>query len=192
MIHSIEGTVVSKGENFFVVVVGGLGFKVFTNVRNLKKFAAGAGPAKFFTHLQVREDGADLYGFEAERELAFFELLISVSGVGPRSALAVMQIAELDHLAAAIKEGRPDALTRAAGIGRKTAERIIVELRTKVSVEQSGAVVKKLEMDADIVETLVGLGYGREQVREALSRVGESVTGLEGRLKTALKILSAK
>jgi Holliday junction DNA helicase RuvA len=147
---------------------------------------------KLFTHLNVKEDALDLYGFGTPDEMDFFELLISVSGVGPRSALAILDVGRLDELSAAIKEGRPDLLTRAAGIGRKTAERVILELRSKVESVKSGAVVEKMQTDSDLAEALTSLGYRRDEARTALEKVGEDVVGAENRLKAALKILSTK
>ncbi len=175
-----------------VVETGGLGLKIATNARNLKDAGAVGGTVKLFTHLHVREDGMDLYGFLTEQELAFFEMLISVSGVGPKSALSILDVANLDELSAAIKEGRPDLLTRASGIGTKTAERIIVELRTKVQVVRSDRVVEKMEGDADIVEALTGLGYRREEARAAVAKVDAKIRGTEERLKAALAVLSKK
>ena len=147
---------------------------------------------KLFSYLHVREDILDLYGFLNEEELHFFELLISVSGVGPKSALSVLDISDIKELAASIQENRPDLLTRASGIGRKTAERIIIDLRNKVKVERSEESVKRMESDADIVETLTNLGYRREDTKAALQKVGKEITGLELRLKAALKILGKK
>jgi Holliday junction DNA helicase RuvA len=140
----------------------------------------------------VREDALDLFGFTSEGELQFFEMLISVSGVGPKSALAILDTAPLDELSAAIKEGRPDLLTRAAGIGRKTAERVIVELRSKVQSSKSGAVVDKMQTDSDLVEALMSLGYHRDQARAALAHVDEKVVGTEARLRAALAVLANK
>jgi Holliday junction DNA helicase RuvA len=119
-------------------------------------------------------------------------MLISVSGVGPKSALSILDVAKLDELAAAIKEGRPDLLTRASGIGLKTAERIIVELRSKVQSSKSGSVVEKMEGDADIIEALTGLGYRREEARAALAKIDQKIRGTEDRLKAALAMLAKK
>ncbi|MDP2598768.1 MAG: Holliday junction branch migration protein RuvA [Candidatus Liptonbacteria bacterium] len=208
MIYSISGKLTAKGAHFAVVDVAGIGLKVFASGRTLGALPAvgvnvrpseergsterTSANVKFFTHLHVREDSLDLFGFLGAEELDFFELLISVSGVGPKSALSVMDVAELKNLSAAIKEGRPDLLTRASGIGRKTAERIILELRTKVSAEKSGVTVGKMDTDVDLVETLVGLGYRREQAKSALQKVDEKIIDLEDRLKAALKILGNK
>ena len=98
----------------------------------------------------------------------------------------------LAELSAAIKENRPDLLTRAAGIGRKTAERVIVELRTKVQSSKSGAVVEKMQTDSDLVEALMSLGYHRDQARAALGKVGADVEGTEARLRAALAVLANK
>ncbi len=192
MVHTVFGKLAAKGDRFVVVETGGLGLKIATNARNLKDAGAVGGTVKLFTHLHVREDGMDLYGFLTEQELAFFEMLISVSGVGPKSALSILDVANLDELSAAIKEGRPDLLTRASGIGTKTAERIIVELRTKVQVVRSDRVVEKMEGDADIVEALTGLGYRREEARAAVAKVDAKIRGTEERLKAALAVLSKK
>ena len=192
MLYSVSGKLISKSGHFAVVDAAGLGLKVFTNGRTLGALSAIGSAIKFFCHLHMREDGLELYGFLTEAELNFFELLISISGVGPKSALSIMEVAELKSLAAAIKEGRPDLLTRASGIGRKTAERIILELKNKVQAEKSEAVVGRMETDADLVETLVGLGYRREQAKAALSKVDEKIANLEERLKAALKILGGR
>lgn len=192
MLYSVSGELAAKGENFAVVEAAGLGLKVFTNHRNLEKLPAIGSAIKFFCHLHMRDDGLELYGFLTEVELNFFELLISVAGVGPKSALNILEVAELKELAAAVKEARPDLLTRASGIGRKTAERIILELKGKVQAEKSSLTVGRMETDADLVETLAGLGYRREQVKAALQRVDEKITNLEERLKAALKILSGR
>ena len=134
----------------------------------------------------------ELYGFLSAEELSFFELLISVSGVGPKSALSIIDVANLEELSAAIQESRPDLLTKASGIGRKTAERIIVELRNKVSSSRSGAMVEKMDTDADLVEALSNLGYRREEARDALAKVPRETAGVEARLKEALRILGGK
>jgi len=192
MIYSISGKLISKGANLAVVEVSGIGLKIFTNARTLNALPPAGANVQFFTHLHVREDALDLFGFLDPEELRFFELLISVSGVGPKSALSVLEVSELKNLSAAIKEGRPDLLTRASGIGGKTAERIILELKSKVSAAKSEATVGKMDTDADLVETLVGLGYRKEQAKAALGKVDEKVTNLEARLKAALKFLSGK
>ncbi len=192
MIYNVSGRLASKDEHFAVVDASGMGLKIFASARTLASLPALGTSVKLFTHLHVREDSLDLYGFPTPEELNFFELLISVSGVGPKSALSIMDVSELKNLSAAIKEGRPDLLTRASGIGRKTAERIILDIKSKVISEKSGMVVGKMEADADLVETLVGLGYRRDQAKAALEKVGDKVVNLEERLKAALKFLGTQ
>jgi Holliday junction DNA helicase RuvA len=192
MIFSISGKLAMKESHFVVVEVGGIGMKLFASQQAIESMPAKGAEVKFFTHLHVREDALDLYGFGSDEELTFFEMLISVSGVGPKSALSILDVAPLNELSAAIKEGRPDLLTRASGIGRKTAERVIVELKTKVQSAKSGLVVEKMQTDVDLIEALVGLGYRRDEARVALGKVDMKVTGTEERLKAALGILSKK
>lgn len=191
MIYSIKGPVTAVSDNFAVVEVGGMGLKVFMSERGRKALPRGA-EASLFCHLHVREDALDLYGFRSAEELEFFELLLAISGVGPKSALAVLDVAELAELGAAIQEGRPDLLTKASGIGRKTAERIVLELKGKIRMGGAEEMVKKMEGDSDLVETLVGLGYRRDQAKSALEKVKKEVVGLEARLREALKILGGR
>jgi Holliday junction DNA helicase RuvA len=192
MIYSISGKLALKEVSFAVVEAGGLGLKLFASKQTLEALPAVGTGVTFYCHLHVREDALDLFGFTSPDELDFFEMLISVSGVGPKSALAILDTAPLGELSAAIKEGRPDLLTRAAGIGRKTAERVIVELRSKVQSSKSGAVVEKMQTDSDLVEALMSLGYHRDQARAALGKVDEKVVGTEARLRAALAVLANK
>jgi holliday junction DNA helicase RuvA len=192
MIYSIEGTLALKDDHFAVVQTGGLGLKLFASRLTIEGLPATGADVKFYCHLHVREDALDLFGFTTERELVFFEMLIAVSGVGPRSALAILDTGPLDELSAAIKENRPDLLTRAPGIGRKTAERVIIELRNKVQAATSEATVAKMETDTDLLDALTSLGYRKEEARAALAKVGKEVEGTEARLRAALAVLSNK
>ena len=192
MLYSASGKLAVKADRFVVVETGGLGLKLFMRGRSIAALPTEGASVKLFSYLNVREDGMDLYGFISEEERLYFEMLISVSGVGPKSALSILDVASMDELAAAIKEGRPDLLTRASGIGNKTAERIIVELKTKVQSAKSGLVIEKMEGDADLLEALSSLGYRKEEARAALNRVPADVVGVEARLKGALKILGKR
>ncbi len=205
VIYSVSGALEFKGDHFAVVRTGGIGIKLLVGERTLRMLpaapagssapagrpaAAPPGPAVFlYSYMHVRENAIELYGFLDENERSYFEMLLSVSGVGPKSALAILDVAPLQELSAAIKEGRPDLLTRAAGIGRKTAERVIIELRTKVTSASAGLVVEKMEADADLIEALSNLGYRREDARAALAKVDPDIRGIEARLKAALALL---
>ena len=189
MIYSLSGKLAAKRENFVVVDVGGVHYKAFITPRAQQNLPAIASPIHLYSHLHVREDLLDLYGFLNESELLFFEKLISVSGVGPKSALAVMAVASVEQLAAAINEGKPDLLMRASGIGRKIAERVILELKGKLAVLQSAETIKLMESNLDLEEALIGLGYARPQVKKAIAQIDPKTTGLEQRLKEVLKKL---
>lgn len=189
MIYSLSGKLEGKKDNSVIVNVHGVGFKVFASKRTILDLAE---EVNIFTHLNVKEDALDLYGFRTAEDLDFFEKLISVSGVGPKSALSIMDVADLKNVTAAIQEGRPDLLTQASGIGRKTAERIIVELRGKVGMASSEGAVRAMESDADVLEALTALGYKRDVARSALEKIETDIKGVEVRLKAALKILGKK
>lgn len=140
-----------------------------------------------FCHLHVREDALDLYGFLTEAELGLFEALISVTGVGPKSALNIMSVTRADQLAAAINEGRTELLTKASGIGRKTAERVVLELKGKLSFGSTARTLNLLESDLDLEEALVGLGYSKQQAKAAISRIDPKLKDFNSRLKEALR-----
>jgi len=192
MIYSLKGEFVSKGRDFITVSMGGITFKVITHRRVLERPIKLGEEVEFFTYLHHKEDALDLYGFSNEEELRFFELLISVSGVGPKSALGILSVGEISQIEAAIKENRPDLLTKVSGIGHKTAERIIVELKTKVQSEGAAQTVARIESDSDAVEALIGLGYKREQAKEVLRKVPKEVRSLEEKVREALKILGRR
>jgi Holliday junction DNA helicase RuvA len=192
MIHTLRGRIAERGDDFLVTDVQGVGFKVFMNGRAAAEAPEG-GEVKLFTHLYVREDRLDLYGFLNESALKLFELLISVSGVGPKSALAVLDVDTAENIIAAIAGKRPDILTRASGIGMKTAERIVLELENRIKIPK-GVVATTTRMDenSEVEEALVGLGYGRPDVRRAMSGIPKDKKGLEEKLRETLKILGRR
>ena len=169
--------------------MAGVGYKVFVPAKIYEDLPLIGQVMRVFCHLHVREDMLDLFGFLNESDLIFFERLITVSGVGPRSALAVKAIAPTDQLMAAVNEGDAELLTKASGIGRKTAERIVLELKGKLLVLKSAETVKMMESDLDLEEALVGLGYSKQQAKRAIGQLDSLVKGLELRLKAALKLL---
>ena len=193
MIHSLSGVIIDAGLDRVILKVGSIGFKVLLSKRTASHFSPLSNKeVTFFCFLRVREDGLDLFGFSSKAELRFFEFLNSVSGVGPKLAMAIMDIAGLDEIISAIKEGRPDLLSKTSGVGEKTAQRIVLELKNKIQISGSNETVKKMEDDRDIIETLINLGYRKEEVRAALEKIENKGLEMEGRLKAALKILSGK
>lgn len=187
MIYSLKGVIQDKGEGYIVLDVGGIGYRIYVtkSVENSSK----EGEKKFlFTHQHVREDILDLFGFEDKEELMLFSMLLSISGVGPRSALSVLDIASIDDIKAAIAADDPKLLKQVAGIGPKLAERITLELKNKLS--GSSAAVKRMEKDIDVVEGLISLGYSRTQALGAIKHIPQDTTDSGERMKAALKSLS--
>ncbi len=186
MIALLQGKIEFKTDKFVILNVGGVGYKVFCTGITLGKLT-DQGEAKLFIHLYPRENLLDLYGFLTFEELEFFEMLISISGIGPKAGLAVLSIASLKDLKASIASGQVGLLTKVSGIGKKTAERVILELGSKILVP--GRAVSKLMADDEAIDALVSLGYTDRQAREALGQVSGKVKGTANRIKEALKIL---
>lgn len=187
MIGYIEGVIQLKTEKFVILKAGEVGYKIFCTSSTLEQIKSEGGKAQFYTHLYIRENLMDLYGFLTYEEIEFFELLISVSGIGPKAALSVMMLAPVKTLKEAISSGQKSLLTKVAGVGAKTAERVILELGGKITADVSD--VKKLSLDSDAIDALVGLGYTKSQARKALEQVPQEVEGVENRVKESLKIL---
>lgn len=192
MINFIEGKLEVIEEKFAVVKVGGLGYKIFLSAETISKLPRRGSSIKFWTHYHIREDAAELYGFLTKEELDFFELLNSISGIGPKSALGIMNVASIDDLKAAISEGKVDLLTKASGVGRKTAERIVLELRDKIKRGKTAEAISRMESDLEVESALAVLGYSRSQIREVIKILPSDIKGVEARTKAALKILSKR
>ena len=190
MIGFLEGTVRTLRPGFAIISCSGVGYKVAATKQALVGLKVGA-TASLWTHLAVRENALDLYGFANEEELRFFDLLLTVSGIGPKSALAILDIATTETLRSAIGGGNASYLTNVSGIGKKTAEKIIVELRDKVGlgVEGAGGILKG---DEEALEAMRSLGYSPQEARDALRNVPNEITGSNDRLREALKIMGTK
>ena len=188
MIASLEGKILEVREKSLVLGTGGVGYRIFTTSSNLGGLSVG-DDSFFYTHLAIRENAHELYGFRNKDELSFFELLITIPGIGPKSALSILNIASLDSLRSAIATGDTGYLTKVSGIGRKTAEKIVLELRDKVgSVESSGKTSLKEESDALLA--LMSLGYNERDVREVLKQINKPGTPTQEIVREALKNLS--
>ena len=187
MIYSIEGVLIAKKENFVAVDANGVGYKIFTPKIVVSQMPHLGATVKLFCHLNMRQDALELYGFYSEKELELFERLISVSGVGPKSALGIMGVAKADQLVAAINEGKIELLTRVSGVGKKTAERVVLELKGKLAQIDSAEFINKLESDVELEETLIALGYSKAQAKAAIARIPTGVTAFKDQLREALK-----
>lgn len=189
MIGYIEGSVKRKSAGHVLVLTGGVGYKVACTKNTLMNLAVGQS-TQLSTYLAVREDALDLYGFVDDEELRLFEMLLTVSGIGPKSALSIVDIASVETLRTAISQGKSEYLTKISGIGKKTAEKIILELRDKIGIgtESSHAALKG---DEDALEAMRSLGYSLQEARDALRKVPNTIERSTDRLREALKILGS-
>lgn len=186
MITHIQGTVLDKEERAIVLSVNGIGYKIFLTSATMEKMRQG-GEAKLWTHLAVREDSQTLYGFLSKDELNFFELLISISGIGPKTALGILNVSSVANIRKAVLTEDTSHLTKVSGVGKKMADKIVLELKGKFGAETESGISLREEVDA--LEALKALGYGHKEAREALKEVEQSVSNTGDRVRKALKIL---
>ncbi|RLC37668.1 Holliday junction branch migration protein RuvA [candidate division Kazan bacterium] len=185
MIGYLTGKVQTQGLNWIILETsGGVGYKVFVTSEIIAGFKTGS-KISLLTHLVVREDQLTLYGFLTEAELNFFAQLISVSGVGPKSALGVLNAGKVSELRSAINKSNVAIFTTISGIGKKTAERIIVELKNRLEAAD-GAVPIGTQ---DLLTALAGLGYNAYEVKKILPDIPKDLDAIEDRLRYALKLL---
>ena len=190
MISYVRGKIINSGERQLILDVAGIGYKIAVTTEAREKIRLG-DDVSFWTHLAVRDDALDLYGFMEKTDCDFFELLITVSGIGPKSALGIMNVADVKTLHKAISTGDTSYLTKVSGIGKKTAEKIVRELKEKIAIlSKSGTASVREEVDE--VEALKSLGYSSQEAREALARVDSTLSGTGERVKAALKNLGRK
>ncbi len=189
MISYLKGKILKKGNGFIILEVNNIGYQVFVNPTMYADLSIGT-ESEFYTHQYVREDSLDLYGFRNMEELELFELLLSISGVGPKSALGVLAIAKVEDIKDSIARGDSSLLTKVSGIGKKTAERVVLELKEKVgSLAQGseGVPVSAGGHASDEIDALMALGYSASQAREALQKVAADVKDSSERIRQALK-----
>lgn len=185
MIGSLSGTVRGIIRETVVIDVAGVGYRVAVLVSTLTR--AAEGDSLFvWTHLAVRENSQDLYGFETREELSWFELLLTVSGIGPKSALTIMNSADVGSLEKSVARNDAAGLSKSFGIGKKTAEKIVLELREKVTTS-SGSKGGERSSDGDVVDALVGLGYSLREARDAVHELPKELDTPSARLREALR-----
>ncbi|MEX2144924.1 MAG: Holliday junction branch migration protein RuvA [Candidatus Spechtbacterales bacterium] len=192
MIALLKGTIRETGKNSAVVEVGGVGYEIQCAARTADDLSKKTGQdIEVFTHYYLRENTAELYGFLEKEERNMFEILIKISGVGPRGALNILNAAPINMLQRAIAEGDTSILTRVSGIGNKIAQKIILELKDKFGTEW-GALAGDIRGESDVVEALESLGYSRQQAQSVLKQIPEDLERTEDKVKEALKILGQK
>ncbi|MCR4398329.1 MAG: Holliday junction branch migration protein RuvA [Firmicutes bacterium] len=197
MIRSLRGIIEEKGRDHVVINVGGVGYHVFVTPSGLAGLPAPGSEARIHTHLHVREDAVSIYGFLSPEELRLFELVLGVSGVGPKVGLGIVSsISPSDFYKAVLFEDE-EALTLVPGVGRKTAQRLILELRDRIGVKKAEGPRPRRGGQPDVSgqaeEALIALGYSRGEAAEAVRHVRESSGGqldLEELIHRALKSLA--
>jgi holliday junction DNA helicase RuvA len=191
MISYLEGKIKNKGNNYLIILVNGIGYKVFVNGAVLEDASVGEDK-EVYIYQNVKEDALDLYGFKNMEELELFELLLSISGIGPKGALAVLAIAGVSDIKDSISRGDSSLLVKVSGIGKKTAERVVLELRDKVGSLESG--IESFGAGAgsfgsDEIDALMALGYSMNEARESLRKVSPEILDSGERIREALKKL---
>lgn len=189
MISHLKGTLLVVSETSVTLDVQGVGYKVAVIGNSLARLKEGA-EASFWTHLAVRENALDLYGFLTRDELLFFELLITISGIGPKTALGILNVANIDTLKQAVLTGNAGHLTKVSGIGKKNAEKIVLELNGKLVADDGGTA--QFTDEGDVVEALMSLGYSQKEIRDIAQSIPKDLMNTSDKVKFALKLLGKK
>lgn len=184
MIAKLTGKVDLIRKNYAIVDVEKVGYRVFLSEVSLGKVASKE-EVSLFIHTNVKEDHIHLYGFETLEELEMFELLLSISGVGPKAGLGILTIASPATLKSAIKKSDPSILTKVSGIGKKTAERIILELKNKIDTIIINE--DEVEEEYEVIEALIAMGYTTAEAREANKSIPADIVDISDKIKFALK-----
>ncbi len=191
MIAHLRGEILMRGADSIVLDVGGVGFRVRVPASTLETLGMPGDPAELFTHLHVREDDLSLFGFAGEDQLKLFEMLLTVSGIGPKAALGLLSAASPEALRAAIAQENISLLTGIPGIGKKTAQRLVLELKGKLPAAE-GELAEISPVDEEVVAALVNLGYSAAEARRAAQAVPPSEKEVGERIRAALQYLAAR
>lgn len=196
MIYNIKGKLTYIDQNFAVVECGGVGFKCFTTLNTLREIGKVGNEVNLFTYMSVREDSIDIFGFSSLVEMEMFKLLISVSGIGPKVGMAILSEFTPDRLAICIAGGDIKSITKAPGVGKKTAERIVLELKDKMgsvgSSEQAHAATAATQGGSDsaeAVQALVALGFQQSDAAVVIGSMDNSLS-VDEMIRLGLKQLS--
>ena len=197
MLYNVKGKLTVSDVNFIVVECGGVGFKCFTTLNTVKNIGKIGDEVNVFTYLAVRDDAMDLYGFATLDELNAFKLLITVSGIGPKAAAAILSELSPDRLAICIASGDAKSITKAQGVGKKTAERIILELKEKVDITSSDFVSSTTSINIssskeinDAIEALVALGITKNDAIKAVQKASETAKDTNAIITLALRSMA--
>ena len=186
MIASLRGIIESNTDKHIIIDVNNVGYKAYISGNTFKNLPEKGEKIKLYTYLYVRENIIDLYGFLNLEELEIFELLISVSGIGPKGALSVLTVVSIETLKKAIVNEESDILTKVSGIGKRMAEKIILELKNKVDGKFLG---EGIGAESEAIDALISLGYKVQEAREALKKIPKEVEEAGDKIREALKFL---
>lgn len=195
MFAYIKGSLEIKSTNYVVIEAGGIGYKIYMSTKSIGTIGNVGENVKVHTHYHVREDDISLYGFNTAEELRMFEILISVSGVGVKSALTMLSDISPASFAMAVISDDVTRLTKVPGVGKKTAQRLILELKDKLKSEDiSGEEISKTDIkedkiDNDAIIALQVLGYNKKEIEQVLEKIDTKDLTVEDTIKTALKYL---
>ena len=189
MIASLRGTLEELSSDWAIINVGGIGFQVYTSTTTLSTLGAIGKEVRLYTHLHLREDNVALYGFASAEELGLFQTLIGVSGLGPKLALAMLSAMDVEKLAMAIATGSSDLLTVIPGIGKKMAQRLVLELKDKIGAGWITTPAAQLAQEnTEVLAVLTSLGYSVSEANRAIAALPPaSDLSLEERIKLALQ-----
>jgi len=188
MISRLSGKIIHKDQRFIVLDVGGVGYKIAVTADTLAS-ARENELAAFWTHLAVRDDALEFFGFREKETLNFFEMLIGISGIGPKTALAILTAANPGVIRRAVASGDTSYLVKVSGLGKKKADKIVLELKDKISAIDTAEGGAGSREDVDVIEALKTLGYSADDAREALKQVDKKISGTSERVKAALNLL---
>jgi Holliday junction DNA helicase RuvA len=192
MLYSLFGKIIVKQPQFTAIEVNGIGFKVLVSSRTSRNLPKIGTRTRLFCATILSREDIELYGFLTQEELEIFELLNSINGIGPKAALKILNEMRPESLLSAISRGKAELLTRAAGVGAKKANRIILELADKIKKQKIESGASQLEFDFDLEEILKSLGYRQNQIRETIRKIPSKAKTIQEKIKFALKLLSGK
>ena len=194
MIASLHGKLELLGSDFAIINVNGIGFQVYMPTSTMSTLGAAGEEVKLHTHLYLREDNASLYGFASAEELELFQTLIGVSGLGPRLALAMLSVMSVEQLVTAIATGSTELLMAIPGIGKKMADRLVLELKEKIGAGWiTTPAIQIAQENADVVAALLSLGYSVSEASRAVATLPPSSDlSLEEKIKLALQYFGGK
>jgi len=190
MISKLTGQIAHIDPKYVILDVNGVGYKVFVTADILTKIGKDKEITTLWTYQAIRENAMDLYGFTTLGELNFFELLITISGIGPKTALGILNSASVESIQNAVQTGDTSHLTKVSGIGKKVAEKIVLELKDKIEkIAHTPESKSAMKNDSDALEALKSLGYTQYEARDALKELPKTITKTNDKIKEALKIL---